>query len=98
MNSVLLQVGASGNGGLFLIGGMFVVMYFFMIRPQQKKQKDAKKFRESLKKGEEIVTIGGIYGKIAEVQDDKIIIEVDRGTKLTVDKSSISGPASAGKK
>lgn len=68
---------------------IFVVMYFFMIRPQQKKQKEIVKFRESLKKGDKIVTIGGIYGVITEVKDQFLIVEIDSNVKIRVDKSSV---------
>lgn len=72
-----------------------VVFYFFMIRPQMKKQKEAKKFMENIKKGDKIVTIGGIHGKISEVQDTTFIIEVEGGIKLKVSKSAISMDNSA---
>lgn len=69
-NVVFLQAeGASGNWSfLIMMGLIFVVMYFFMIRPQQKKQKELAKFRNTLAKGDKIVTIGGIYGVVAEVK------------------------------
>ncbi|HSZ25202.1 MAG TPA: preprotein translocase subunit YajC [Cytophagaceae bacterium] len=77
------------------MGGAFVVMYFFMIRPQQKKAKEQKLFREGLKKGDDIVTIGGLHGKIYSVEsDDTIVVEVDKGIKLTFEKSSVSAEAS----
>ena len=94
---VLLQAPAGGNQWAtpLLFGGMFVVMYFFMIRPQQKKAKEQKVFREGLKKGDNIVTIGGLYGKIASVEeDDTIMVEVDKGIKLKFDKSSVSAEGS----
>ncbi len=94
---VLLQASQGGGqwGTLVLFGGMFVVMYFFMIRPQQKKAKEQKAFRESLKKGDNVVTIGGLYGKIASIEaDDTIMVEVDKGIKLKFDKSSISAESS----
>jgi preprotein translocase subunit YajC len=93
---VLLQSQGGGPWGtLILFGGMFVVMYFFMIRPQQKKAKEQKTFRESLKKGDDIVTIGGLYGKIASLEsDDTVIVEVDKTVRLKFDKSSISADAS----
>ena len=68
---------------------VFVVMYFFMIRPQTKRQKELRKFQESLQKGDKIVTTGGIYGKIWEVRDQYIIIEVDDNVKIRCDKSAI---------
>ena len=68
---------------------IFVVMYFFMIRPQQKKQKEIAKFRNELKKGDKIVTIGGIYGTVDEIREKYVIIIVDGDVKLRVDKSAI---------
>ncbi len=92
---ILLQAaplagGGSNFSGMILIGGMFIVLYFFMIRPQQKKQKEAKQFRDNLKKGDNVVTAGGIYGKIVAVEGETVQIEVDRGMKLKMQKSSIS--------
>lgn len=74
--------------------GIAIVFYFFMFRPQQKRQKDQKLFRDALKSGDRIVTIGGLHGKIVEVKDDTIVLDVDRGTKLTFDKTSVSQEAS----
>ena len=68
---------------------ILVVFYFFMIRPQMKKQKEMKKFRESLKAGDKVVTIGGIHGKILEVADSTVLISSE-GTKLRFDKSAIA--------
>ncbi len=68
---------------------IFVVMYFFMIRPQQKKQKEIVKFRESLKKGDKIVTIGGIYGVVVEVKEQYVLMEVDNNVKIRVDKQCV---------
>ena len=68
---------------------IFVVMYFFMIRPQQKKQKEIVKFRESLKKGDKIVTVGGIYGVVAEVKEQYVIMEIDNNVKIRVDKQCV---------
>lgn len=68
---------------------IFVVMWLFMIRPQQKKQKELAKFRNSLQKGDKIVTIGGIYGIVSDVREKHIEIEVDNGVKLRVDRSAI---------
>jgi preprotein translocase subunit YajC len=73
-----------------------VVFYFFMIRPQMKKAKEQKKYIESLKKGDKILTIGGIYGKIAEVREDgSIIMEVEDGTKMRISKNAVSNEGSA---
>ena len=68
---------------------IIVEMYFLMVRPQQKKQKEIVKWRESLKKGDKIVTVGGIYGTIAEVKDTFLLVEVDNNVKLRVDKTSV---------
>jgi preprotein translocase subunit YajC len=69
---------------------MIIVFYFFMIRPQMKKAKEQKKFRENLKKGDKIVTIGGLHGKVADIQDTTIIIETESGIKLKFEKSAVS--------
>ena len=68
---------------------MIAVFYFFMIRPQMKKQKELKKFREGLKPGDKIVTIGGIHGKILEIADSTVLIQSE-GTKLRLEKSAVS--------
>lgn len=83
---------APGEGGLsffILLGGMFLIMYLFMIRPQMKRQKEARKYRESLEKGQKVVTIGGVHGKIVEILDTTVIINVEQG-KLRVEKSALS--------
>lgn len=69
---------------------IIVVFYFFFIRPQMKRTKDQKKFREALKKGDRIITIGGIHGKIVEVQDTTFTIEVEGGNKLRIEKSAVA--------
>lgn len=68
---------------------MIGVFYFFMIRPQMKKQKELKKFREGLKAGDKIVTIGGIHGKILEISENTVLIQSE-GTKLRVEKAAVS--------
>ena len=68
---------------------IFVVFYFFMIRPQQKKQKELQKQREALKKGDKVITAGGIYGNIKEVQETTFLIEVSKDVTLKVDKGSV---------
>jgi preprotein translocase subunit YajC len=67
-----------------------VIFYFFMIRPQMKRQKEQRKFRENLKKGDKIITIGGIHGRIVEVQDTSFTIEVENGVRFRVEKSAIA--------
>lgn len=67
-----------------------VVFYFFMIRPQMKKQKESRLFRENLKEGDEVLTLGGIYGKISEVKDDHVMLKIANDVKVKVDKSAIA--------
>ena len=90
MLNILLQAEASEPGFpwiLFL--GMFIIMYFFMIRPQMKRQREAKEFREGINKGDTVVTIGGVHGKIISISDLTVVLEVEAG-KLRVSKSAIS--------
>ena len=75
---------------------IFAVMYFFMIRPQIKKQKKEREYRSALKQGDSVITIGGIYGKITEVKEDSFVIEVHGGTKLKVAKTAVSMTGDAG--
>lgn len=88
--NVILQA-ASGGGmsTLFLMGGLFLIMYFFMIRPQMKKQKELKSFREALEKGAQIVTIGGIHGKVHSIQETTVNIKIEDGTLIKVEKSAL---------
>jgi preprotein translocase subunit YajC len=86
--SILLQ-GMGGMENILLIVLLFVIMYFFMIRPQQKKQKEIQKMREALKAGDRIVTSGGIYGKIKEVNDINFIVEIAENIRVKVDKASV---------
>ena len=69
---------------------IFAVMYFFMIRPQIKKQKKEREYRLALQKGDKVITIGGIHGKITDIKEDAFIIEVHGGTTLKVEKSAVS--------
>ena len=89
---ILQQTAEAGSGNwsfLVMMGLIFVVMYFFMIRPQQKKQKELAKFRSSLEKGDKVVTLGGIYGVVVEVKEQYVLVEVDSNVKLRIDKSAI---------
>ncbi len=85
--------GGMGGGMSFwvMIVLIFVVMWFFMIRPQRKQQKELEKFRSELKKGDRVVTVGGIYGTIDEIKDGEksVLIKVDGEVKLRVDKNSL---------
>jgi preprotein translocase subunit YajC len=85
--------GDSKGGGLmsFLpLVLIIVVFYFFMIRPQMKKTKDAKKFRENLKEGDRVVTIGGVHGKIVKVMDTTFLLEIADNTRVKIEKSAIA--------
>ena len=89
----LLQTAAPAQGsGLsmwIMLALIFVVMWFFMIRPQRKQQKEMENFRNSLKNGDKVVTIGGIYGTIAEVKENYVLLEVDKDVKIRVNKQAI---------
>ena len=91
LTSILLQ-GQTGGGSasfIILMVGMLVVFYFFIFRPQQKKQKSQKNFTNEMKRGDQVVTIGGIHGKIFEMNDDSVVLEVEKGGKIRFDKTSI---------
>lgn len=93
--------GQQGGGGwqmLIFFGLIILIFYFFMIRPQQKKQKKMQEAREALKKGDHIVTIGGIHGKIADVQDTTFVIEVEDGSKMKIEKAAVAIDGNEGKK
>lgn len=98
MTTILLQASGGGMSQILMFGGIILVFYFFMIRPQQTKQKELKKFRDGLKKGEEVITSGGIFGKIVSISDEKITLQVDTTTKIIVSKDSISSSTSKTKK
>ena len=93
MFNVVLQAPATGAQSSMsmwvMLALMFLVMWFFMIRPQRKQQKELEKFRSELKKGDKVITAGGIYGTIAEIQDTTVLIKVDGEVKIRVDKTSI---------
>ena len=81
----------SGWSMIIMLIAMFAIMYFFMIRPQQKKQKEAQNFRNSLTVGQEVITIGGIYGTVRNVELDGVVtLEVDSGVKIRVHKDGIN--------
>lgn len=92
--TILLQSTPAAGGGLgqmiIPFALIFVVFYFFMIRPQTKKAKEAKKFREALQKGTKVVTIGGLHGTIVEVSDKTVLIQADSNVKLRFEKTAIA--------
>ena len=83
------QSGGSSWSFLLMMVLIFVIMWLFMIRPQQKKQKELNKWRDSLKKGDKVVTIGGIYGTVDEVKDNTALVIVDQNVKIRVEKSAL---------
>ena len=84
--------GAKGNGLMSFLPLVLIifVFYFFMIRPQMKKTKDAKKFRENLKEGDKVVTIGGMHGRIVKVQDTTFLLEIADNTRVKIEKSAVA--------
>ncbi|MBQ2510793.1 MAG: preprotein translocase subunit YajC [Bacteroidales bacterium] len=97
--AILLQAQGQGGmgGGLIWIILIFVVMWFLMMRPQRKKEKEERKFREALQKGDRVIFSGGIYGKVHEVGSTTVDVEVSGGVILTVEKNMIQ-PAPEDKK
>ena len=97
MNTLFIFLQAAQQGGSSLsmwimIGLIFIVMYFFMIRPQNKQRKELQKFLDALRKGDKVVTIGGINGVVRDVKDTTVIVEVDKDVCITFNKSAIQGP------
>ena len=80
----------SGILNIVFLVTIFVIFYFFMVRPQNKKRKELQNMRDTLKKGDSVVTIGGIHGKVAEVKDSTIVLSIDQNVKIKVDKSAVS--------
>jgi preprotein translocase subunit YajC len=95
---ILAQATEGPMGGytqIIFFVGIALVFYFFMIRPQQKKQKDQKKFIQEIKKGDSVVTIGGLHGKVYSMDEATLVLDIDgKGTKVTFEKSSVSLEAS----
>ena len=94
MFTILEAAPAAGQqgGGMsmwIMLALIFVVMWFFMIRPQRKQQKELQNFRDSLKKGDKVVTVGGIFGTVAEIKDTTVLIEVDNNVKILVSKNAL---------
>jgi preprotein translocase subunit YajC len=87
------QEGQPAGGGsmtLIMILLLLLIFYFFMIRPQQKKQKQIEEYRSKLAKGDKIITIGGLHGKITDVQEKVFIVEIADGVKITVEKAAVA--------
>ena len=95
LNSILLfapqggEGGAADYSGIIMIVALIAIFYFFMIRPQSKKQKEIKKFREAMQKGDKVITAGGIHGKVKEIKENVIVLQVDDNVKITIDKAMV---------
>ena len=90
----ILQAAAAAQAGSqwsmwIMLALIFVVMWFFMIRPQRKQQKELQNFRDSLKKGDKVVTVGGIYGTVDEIKEGTVLINVDKDVKIRVSKNAL---------
>ncbi len=91
-----LQVGGGGDYSfLIMMVAVFAIMYFFMIRPQNKKQKEIANFRRNLEVGQEVITAGGIYGKIKEIEENTVVLEIAAGVKIKIDRNSIFANAAS---
>ena len=93
LSSILLQAaapgGASGYSGILMMVVIIAIFYFFMIRPQQKKQKEIQRSRDAMKVGDKIVTAGGIYGKIRDIGERQMLVEISDGVRIRIDKASV---------
>ena len=93
MMTILQAAQTAQQGGgwsmWIMLALIFVVMWFFMIRPQRKQQKELQAFRDGLKKGDKVVTIGGIYGTVCEIKENNVLIEVDNNVKIRVSKQAL---------
>lgn len=94
--TIMLQAGGGNFSMIIMMVAIFAIMYFFMIRPQQKKQKEIMTFRNNLTIGQEVVTAGGIYGKIKELDVTTVTLEIASGVKIKIDRNSIYANAQQG--
>jgi len=94
ISSILLQAATGGTqqwSSILMMVAIFAIFYFLLIRPQQKRQKEIRKFRAELKVGDKVVTSGGIFGKIKEIKEDSFIIEIAENVRVKIDKNSVFG-------
>lgn len=93
LNTILLQAaqssGGSGMTNLLMILAMVVIFYFFMIRPQSKQRKEMQKKRDAMKAGDKVVTAGGIHGRVREISENTLIMEIDKGVEIRVNRDSV---------
>ena len=94
--TIMLQAAGGNFSMIIMMVAIFAIMYFFMIRPQQKKQKDIMTFRNNLTIGQEVVTAGGIYGKVKELDVTTVTLEIASGVKIKIDRNSIFANAQQG--
>lgn len=89
---ILLQASAAGGGwqSFLPLIGIVIVFYIFFIRPQSKQKKETKNFIDELKKGDKVITIGGIHGRIVQVNESNLLLDIGGNTKVTIEKTSIS--------
>lgn len=90
--SIILQAAGGGQSqwsGILMMVVVVAIFYFFMLRPQQKRQKEIQKSREALQVGDKVITSGGIYGKIKEINDTNMLIEISDGVRVRIDKTSV---------
>lgn len=93
---ITLQAQAGGDYSfLIMMVAIFAIMYFFMIRPQNKKQKEIQNFRKNLEVGQEVITAGGIYGKVKAIEDNVVVLEIASSVKIRIDKNSIYANAAS---
>lgn len=97
LNLITLQAQGQGGGyqGIIMIVLLIAIFYFMMIRPQQKKQKEIRKFREALGKGDKVITAGGIHGTVQAVKDDCFVVSIAPNIEIRVDKGSVYPSAQA---
>ncbi|MCF0210481.1 MAG: preprotein translocase subunit YajC [Bacteroidales bacterium] len=100
LSNLLLMAGgqngqSSSSSGIIMMVLIIVIFYFFMIRPQTKRQKEEKKFREMLEKGQQVMTLGGIHGKVKEVKETTVLIEIAHDVVIEIEKSAIAMNANA---
>jgi preprotein translocase subunit YajC len=100
MNNIFFTINQAqgGNQQLIFFVIVFAVFWFFMIRPQIKKQKEERKFREAIAKGDKIITSGGIHGKVSEISETKVKIDISEGVKIWVEKTALTPNGSSKEK
>ena len=90
------QSGGSGLEGIFMLLAMFAIFYFLLIRPQQKRAKQHKEMIEALKAGDQVITAGGIHGKVVAVMEKYVTLEIATGVRIKLNRTSIAGTTSGG--